>query len=66
MGIKCNVQLQVLSSSEFRIQLSQPKYAKVNQELQAEGTDDSRNWRNIYMPAYGDIPSDAAKHLGET
>ncbi len=55
----------MVNDNEYRIKITDAKYAKVNQQLQAEGTDLSKNWRMIPLPEYREIPQETARHLGK-
>ena len=56
----------MVNEGEYRLRVSGAKYAKVNGELQAEGTDLSRNWRQIGLPQYVELPQNVLRHLEHT
>ena len=62
LGINATVLIDVLSQNKLQLSLEQPKFAKINQRLDARMNSmdgrDGQNWRELYLPEMTEVDSE--------
>ena len=62
LGINATVLIDVLSQNKLQLSLEKPKFAKINQRLDARMNSmdgrDGQNWRELYLPEMTEVDSE--------
>ena len=62
LGINATVLIDVLAANKLQLSLEQPKFAKVNERLEARMNSqdglDGDNWREVFLPQMSEVSSE--------